>query len=503
MAASPGSCQRVISINSQMAVVMTRHIGHLPHSPSTLFLTSPPYSPPTSSPFRHEVAGSRTVTILSKRTVPLALLAAEKEEAKAVLTLFLKKQGLSSAAAARTINKSDLFIDHLVSTLHSIHKARYLVGRELTTLEIRDAIIPYLESLLQEHGLALVDVVEKFPNMPVKEKLTPHVVTRAIVPLAVKELPDITVEAKKLKAMARVSGSVPLEELPQHVKYLIELGMDLEKIQQVTRKFPAFAYYSLEGKVKPVVEFLLDLGVPKSEIPIILRKRPQLCGISLSENLIPTMKFLEGLGLDKSKWAKVIYRFPPLLTYSRHKLMSTVDFLYEMGLTAEDVGKVLTRCPNIISYSVEDNLRPTAEYFSLLGLNVAILLHRSPQSFGLSIEGNLKPVTDFFLQRGYTLEDLRLMTQRYGTLYTFSLEENLIPKWEFFLTMDYPKTELVKFPQFFGYSLKQRIKPRVALVREYGVRLLLNQVLSLSDTEFEKALKRKLKKLGANGCVAQ
>jgi len=62
------------------------------------------------------------------RVVPATLVAAEKEEAKAVLNLFLKKQGLSNAVAARTINKSDIFIDHLVSRLHSVHKSRYLVG---------------------------------------------------------------------------------------------------------------------------------------------------------------------------------------------------------------------------------------------------------------------------------------------------------------------------------------------------------------------------------------
>lgn len=60
--------------------------------------------------------------------IPSNLLAAEREEAKAVLILFLKKHGLGHAVAARTINKSDSFIDHLVSRLHSVHKSRYLVG---------------------------------------------------------------------------------------------------------------------------------------------------------------------------------------------------------------------------------------------------------------------------------------------------------------------------------------------------------------------------------------
>ncbi|XP_030953638.1 transcription termination factor MTERF5, chloroplastic [Quercus lobata] len=429
-----------------------------------------------------EIDGSFSLKVVSP-----TLLAAEREEAKAVLSLFFKKQGLSNAVATRTINKSDHFIDHLIAKLHYIYKSRYLVGRELTTLEIRDALIPYLESLLEEHGNIVVDVVENFPNPPVKEK--------TVVPVS---QPNPTLDSKKLKAMSRVSEIDPDGKLRPHILYLIELGLDLEKIKAITQRFPAFAYYSLEGKIKPVVEFLLDLGVPKSDIPTILNKRPQLCGISLSENLIPTMTFLENLGVDKKQWAKVIYRFPALLTHSRQKVKTTVEFLCEMGLSAESIGKVLTRSPNIISYSVEDKLRPTAEYFLSLGVDVAVLLFRCPQTFGLSIEANLKPVTEFFLERGYSIEEIGTMISRYGALYTFSLSENLIPKWEFFLTMDYSKSELVKFPQYFGYSLEERIKPRYALVKESGVSLLLNQVLSLSYSDFEKVLDKKVKKMLSN-----
>ncbi|KAK4266802.1 hypothetical protein QN277_023676 [Acacia crassicarpa] len=419
----------------------------------------------------------------SSKSVPPTLLAAEKEEAKAVLTLFLKKQGLSNAVAARTINKSDVFIDHLVSKIHSKHKSRYLIGRELTTLEIRDALIPYLESLFEEYGDISMDFVENYPNPPVKEK-----------PTAPISIPSSLLDSKKMKAMSRVSEIDPAGKLRPHFVYLLELGMSIEQIKSITRKFPSFAYYSLEGKIRPVVEFLLELGVPKEDIPIILTKRPQLCGISLSENLKPTMKFMETLGIDKQQWAKVIYRFPALLTYSKQKVKTSIDFLYEIGLSEENIGKILTRFPNIISYNVEDKLRPTANYFRSLGVDVSILLFRCPQNFGLSIEANLKPVTEFFLEKGYTVQEVGTMISRYGSLYTFSLADNLIPKWEFFVTMDYPKPELVKFPQFFGYSLEERIKPRYARMKECRVTLLLNQLLSLSSSDFEEALKKKVKK---------
>ncbi|XP_031494693.1 transcription termination factor MTERF5, chloroplastic isoform X1 [Nymphaea colorata] len=426
----------------------------------------------------HDLDGSSTFTAVSS-----SLLAAEKEEAKAVLSLFLRKLGLSYATTARTINKSDCFIRHLISRLHSVHKSRYLVGRELTTLEIREALVPYLESLLEEHGEVLVDIVENFPNPPGKER------SSQLSP------PSVKIDMKKKKALSKVSNLDSDGQLPMQVRYLLGIGLDHGQIKDMVRRFPSFAYYSLDGKIKPVVELLIQLGVPESDIPSIIFKRPQLCGISFSENLMPMMKYLESLGVDKRQWAKVIYRFPALLTYSRQKVKASVDYLAELGISAEVIGKILTRCPHIVSYSVEDKLRPTGEYFESLGVNAAVLLQRAPQAFGLSIEANLKPVTDFFLEKGFAMEEVTTIVSRYGTLYTFSLAENLHPKWEFFLTTDYKKSDLVKFPQYFGYRLEQRIKPRYKHMKELGVRLLLNQLLSTSDAEFEKIVQKKLKKL--------
>lgn len=431
--------------------------------------------------------GSRSFT-----TVPPTLLAAEKEEARAVLSLFLRKQGLSNAVAARTIKRSDEFIDHLISKLHSIHKSRYLVGRELTTLEIREALIPYLETLLEDHGDVLVDMVDKYLNSPTKTKPTTTVTSVIATPPSAAVPSSATgVVSKKERAVSRVSEESSEGALPPHIVYLIEMGMNMEQIKEITRKFPSFAYYSLDRKIKPTVEFLLELGVPQADIPIIICKRPQLCGISLSENLIPTMTYLEGFGVDKTKWAKVIYRFPALLTYSRQKIKTSTDYLSELGVSEKNIGKILTRCPHIISYNVDDKLRPTAEYFHSLGVDVANLMHKCPQTFGLSVDANLKPITEFFIEKGFSVEEIQVMIYKYGALYTFSLADNLKPKWDFFLTMNYSSSELVKFPHFFGYSLEKRIKPRYNRVKESGIKIILNQMLSTSDSQFSMILEKK------------
>ena len=111
------------------------------------------------------------------------------------------------------------------------------------------------------------------------------------------------------------------------------------------------------------------------------------------------------------------------------------------------------------------------------------------------METNLKPITEFFQERDFPIEDISIMVSKYGALYTFSLTGNLAPKWEFFLTMGYPREELLKFPHYFGYSLEERIKPRYKRMVDCGVRLVLNQVLSVSDVDFETILEKKRKKM--------
>lgn len=93
--------------------------------------------------FRSNSGESEIYGTSGVRTVSPSLLASEKEEAKAILTLFLKKQGLSNAVAVRTTNKSDLFINHLVFQLHSLHRSRYLEGN-LQLLKFGSHLFPTL-----------------------------------------------------------------------------------------------------------------------------------------------------------------------------------------------------------------------------------------------------------------------------------------------------------------------------------------------------------------------
>ncbi|KAL9275939.1 Transcription termination factor MTERF5, chloroplastic-like protein [Drosera capensis] len=446
-----------------------------------------------------EIAESGLDGSLCLKPVAATLLTTMKKEAKDVLTFFLEQQGLSNIVAATVVKKSDLFLEHLVSRLNILHKTGFLTGRELTTMEIREAVSPFLEALVAEHSDTLIDMIEHFPHPPPEVKSAPQTPSLKL-DQDQEKLPVLAIDFMSSRAMARVSKSVRVEDLPPHVIYLIELGLDVEKIRAITRKFPPFSYYNLERKVRPLVKFLLELGVPESDIPRVIYRSPQLCGISLSKKLIPTMKYLEELGVDNKKWSKLILRFPAMVAFSQRKINSTVSFLTEMGLSKEAIGKVLTRCPNIVGSSVEDKLRPAAKYFKSIGVDVAVIAQNCPQILSVSVEGNLRPKTEFFLEKGYNIEEIVLMIHRSGTFYACSLSRTVKPKWEFFLSMGYPRSELVKFPVYFNLSLEGRIKPRYALMKACGLRWTLSRLLSASDISLEKAVKAKMEKMENSDC---
>ncbi|KAJ4834300.1 hypothetical protein Tsubulata_034313, partial [Turnera subulata] len=403
----------------------------------------------------------------SSTAVPEKHLIADKEEAKNVLTSFLKKLGLSSATAIKTIKKSDLFLDHLVSKPG---------GRELTGAEIREALVPYLESLSKQLESNLLELVNNFPSPAIKN-------VESVAPTSARE-------REKLKAVSKLNKLDLDGQLAPNILYLLELGMDFKQIKLMAWKCPSLVSYSLERKLKPLVAFLLDLGVSKEEIPTILKKCPQLCGYSIKENLAPTVVHLESLGVKRSLWPKILCHHPSILSFSRQKIEATVTFLLDMGVSAKDIGKVLYRCPQMFSFSIDDKLRPMVEYFTSFGVDVAILLRRNPQLFKLSIESNFNHVTQYFLAKGFSVEELGAMISSCGSFYWYSLAKNLAPKWEFFLTMGYPREQLVKFPHYFSYSLEERIKPRYYIVKKHGLDMKLDRMLTLTDPAFEKTLKK-------------
>lgn len=388
----------------------------------------------------------------------------EREEVKTMLVEFLQARGVNGSLSVRAVKKSTRLTSHLLSLLRMVFRMRYLAGKAVTGSEIRKSLLPFLETLGAQHEEGLVEVFMCFPDAP---SMKPR--EESLYYFGDSFTSPILGEVK-FGNFPQLQAHMVNGKLPLSVVYLLELGFPPPEVADVVSRFPAIASYSVEGKVKPIIELLLGMGVLATDIPKIILRRPQLFGCSLEENIKPTVALLEGLGVDSEGWIKILSQFPHLLTYSFGKVQQVVQFLADIGLSPKESGKVLIRFPQMIGYSVKAKLKPFADYFNSIGIvDLKNLVVRSPQALGLSLELNIKPTILFFSDNGYTMEELSITILRFPQLLGLSTQGNIRPKWEFFVEMGRANSELVDFPQYFGYSLEKRIKPRFRALEQRGV----------------------------------
>ncbi|KAJ0040888.1 hypothetical protein Pint_26853 [Pistacia integerrima] len=114
---------------------------------------------------------------------------------------------------------------------------------------------------------------------------------------------------------------------------------------------------------------------------------------SLAADLCPQLCCLSELGMDLEQ-IKVATRRYPNFAYCRLDFNKFVGGIFECRpqrvMILHIIGKAITHFPRTVNCSVEDNLRPTAEYLKRLGVNVAIILPRFTASLRHGIE-----VTEF------------------------------------------------------------------------------------------------------------
>lgn len=364
-------------------------------------------------------------------------------------------------------------------------------GREPTTSEVRKTLLPFLENLGAQHKDGLVDVLLSFPDPPPAKKkiqgLQPQIInnnnTHFIISTVFGEL--------NLSEYPHLSSHLIDGHLRPSLKYFLSIGITPSELESMVSRFPMITSYSVESKIKPVVDFLLSMGVTIRDIPKIALKRPQLFGCSLEDNIKPMVLLLEGLGVEPERWAKILAAFPHILTYSAAKVDMVVRYLAEMGMSPKESGRILTRFPHIVGYSVEEKLKPITSHFNSIGIvDLKTLVLRSPQILGLSLELNIKPTLRFFTDNGYDREEVSTIILRFPQILGLNLEGNLRTKWEYFVEMERSKTEIVVFPQYFGYSLEKRIKPRNEALKSCGVEWSLNRMLSTTEVLFQKYLEK-------------
>lgn len=242
---------------------------------------------------------------------------------------------------------------------------------------------------------------------------------------------------------------------------------------------------------------------------------PPNCDTGFQKKLL----YLESIGMDSFS---LIENNPTLVTTSLADIKSTVEYITDMDFTAIEFRRIVGMCPEILTTQVSD-LIPVFTFLHrevhVPGLNIKHVINRRPrllvcsvskrlrpalyflQSIGIeevnkhtdllscNVEEKFMPRIDYFEKIGFSRRDATSMFQRFPSLFRYSIKNNLEPKYSYFVVeMGRDLKELKDFPQYFSFSLEDRIKPRHKKCVEMGVCFPLPALLKTSEGKFQSRL---------------
>ncbi|XP_077242235.1 mitochondrial transcription termination factor family protein [Tasmannia lanceolata] len=204
--------------------------------------------------------------------------------------------------------------------------------------------------------------------------------------------------------------------------------------------------------------------------------------------------FLQSKGIHQKDMGRIFGMCPKILTSNiRHDLKPVFQFLsQDLNVPENNFRKAINKCPRLLVSSVRDQLKPALFYVQRLGFkDMESLAYQDSVLLVSSVENTLIPKLDCLRSMGFSHEDAVGMVVRCPALFTFSVERNFKPKFGYFVgQMEGSLEALKEFPQYFGFSLEKRIKPRHREVVERGVSIPLSLLLKSTDEEFRELIEK-------------
>ncbi|KAL2653896.1 hypothetical protein R1flu_022024 [Riccia fluitans] len=383
----------------------------------------------------------------------------------------------------------------------------YLVSIGLTHKDIGRMVVKFPEILGRDVQTELLKSVETLENLGVQVRDVRKLVVRYPV-LLTEDAPT---------------------KLDPLINYLLELGVQKQHIGTILIRRPLLLDSDVEKDLRPVGDYLKSLNSSPEDIDKIITSFPQVFCYSVDQDFRPTVRHLETLGVEPALMGKLFRRHPQLLK-NRQSLETKLDFLLSVGLERKHLGKVIFNAPQLLCLSVEENMLPTVKFLESISVKGPLLLKilkrkpmilaynvetklklnvnflrsiqikqgemgklvaRHPQLLTLSTEKNLKPTLDYFLELGFTRAEVADMVRSLPSILGFNVFTVLAPKYGYLVdVMKRSKREVTRFPQFFSYSLENRIIPRHQQLGELFDSVSLSSVYSCSDDDFDKKVSR-------------
>ena len=278
-----------------------------------------------------------------------------------------------------------------------------------------------------------------------------------------------------------------------------EVEISLPNIRTIVQKNPRVLLMSLEQNLTPkcVFYFIMTLQLETKDVGKMLLKYPQILDYNLEHHILPIHHYFLSLDFSTHEFSRIIQRYPRLITYSLIHTKRRIGYLrFELYLEADAIRRILYQCPQIVSLG-QENLETTVDFLlQTVAPNTSLVGRQSTNGkrnkmpTESSANGEELVETD---DRD-ALAILQILITGLPTLLTLSIDKNLRPKVEYLrdkLGQEELSSALLRMPPLLGYSLENRIKPRLEGMYDAKIPLgKITQAITLKQDAFETWLER-------------
>ena len=279
-----------------------------------------------------------------------------------------------------------------------------------------------------------------------------------------EELRDLLVREPKLLCAGVTSLQSRLGFLHR------EIGIPLVELRGMVKKNPKIMLYSLENNLQPKILFLvLHLKMDENHVIKLLKAYPFLLDYNLEDHILPTVQYFFEIEFSPMEMRQIFLKYPKLVTHSLKKIKHVVGYLrYQLGMDARQVKRVLFQAPQVVSLN-RALLSKVHFLHETLGFQDEDELRRiiagMPTILLCSVENNLKPKAEYILNE-LGNDELKL------------------------------KKTLLKLPTLMGYSLEKRIKPRMEQLLSNDIDpVKITIAITFTEKKFNEWLENKRKKM--------
>nr|GEU80508.1 transcription termination factor MTEF1, chloroplastic [Tanacetum cinerariifolium] len=213
-------------------------------------------------------------------------------------------------------------------------------------------------------------------------------------------------------------------------------------------------------------------------------------------HILSTINYLKTKGFSEPDIPRIAFLSPTIFSpsFDPVTIEPVFKFLtFELSATLEEACGLILKCPHMLESDVEYCLKPTLEYLKYIGIREL----NNPTTLNAHLLDTrvekLQEKMRFLRGVGFSSEESRRVCGRFPAIFGYGVEHNLRLKFEFLVKVmkRNGREEVNKFPQYFGFSLQNRIKPRYLHLKQRNVdgEVPLNRMLLWSDQRFFKKWK--------------